>query len=1191
VRDVGFGAAVERAFVDVDLVDLDVDRRALDFPSPIGSASPTALIAPPATSPTVSTILPAALPTVSITLGAIGECLQRSFDQLAAHGRLARPVPMSHWHGHNTDVTISDERRLVTVLFADMVGFSGRAESADPEEVRELQRSYFGAVASEIERYGGSVEKYIGDAAMALFGAPQAHDDDAERALRAAIAIREAVGALDGGLEVRIGVNTGEVVGGPGGPQQGEYSVSGDAVNVAARLQQSAGPSEILAGGMTRRLASGAFEFTRRDPMAVKGRTEPVEAWSLAGALAERPRVRGGEAQLVGRERELAALQSALEEAREGRGLMVALVGEPGIGKSRLAHEIARQAETSGFATAWTSSPSYASAFPYHLAGQLVPQLLKDGRDGTDAALRAAGVVADEDTIETWARVLDDVLGTASDDATELRDLSPAGKQRILVHALGALLRAGSTSAPILLVLDDLHWADPASLAVVEELLTTIPELRVALLATYRSNWSHGWEGRSAYEQINLRPLRPEDARRMAAELATGRSLPDELTEQVLERSAGNPLFLEELLHGDRGADGGEPRRLPASIHEMLLARLDALPGESRRVLQLASVVGMEFDERVLADLAETDPEATDDALRSLQRAELVQVRGDGGGDRSYAFRHPLIHEVAYGSLVTSARREIHGRVGTWLEAHGAEDRVAELARHFDHSDDQEKARRYLRLAGERAHDLNASREAFEWFRAAADACAEDPLERGQLLEAAAQEIYLLGETDEATRIQEEAIAIHEAAGNDRAAANARIWLGRYIWLLGDPVEAERQNVLAVDGLERYGPSPELAMAYSFRAQSLMLVPVFDESEHWARKAIEVAEATGATGALVHATNNLGTSLLGKDDAEGIRLLRQARELALEHHLPDEVGRANSNLASQGGRIFPMSYQEMDDHLVQGTEYARRTIPDGIFDRWVRAARGEFLLMTGRWEEAEHVLFGLDTEVAEAYLRSEALSLRGLLYAYRGRYDEAAAMTADVPETALKIADLQAVLPALVAQAVIKVGLEDDAGALEMIRLAIERRGDTREGILSIWTAFEVADAFTAILLRAPDSAALRDGLELMAAFCVHIAHDALARGDLVQVEVRHALFGAAVEQLGALARRTGTPVSLPDVPSGRSGALPVLDREHRLFDAARIRLWLAEESDGSAELSAAVATFEEVGAHPYLARAHRRTA
>jgi hypothetical protein len=367
-----------------------------------------------------------------------------------------------------------------------------------------------------------------------------------------------------------------------------------------------------------------------------------------------------------------------------------------------------------------------------------------------------------------------------------------------------------------------------------------------------------------------------------------------------------------------------------------------------------------------------------------------------------------------------------------------------------------------------------------------------------------------------------------------------------------------------------------------------MLVPAFDESEHWARKAIEVAEATGATGALVHATNNLGTSLLGKDDAAGIGHLRRARELAMEHQLPDEVGRANSNLASQGGRIFPMSYQEMDAELLAAIDYAQRTIPGGIFDRWNRSARGEFLLMSGRWEEAENMLFTLDAQVAEAYLRGEVLSLRALLLAYRGRFDEAAEITGDVIEPALRVADLQAVLPALATQVVIRVGLGDDAGAIETMRLAIERRGDTKEGILSTWFAFEATDALTTMFVRDRASSALRDGIEVIASFCTHIAPAALARGDLVQAEVRQALFCATVEQLGTLAARLDVGVSLPDVPSGRSDAVPVLDREHRLLDAARIRLWLAEEEDGSPELAAAIATFGELGAHPYLERAHR---
>ena len=1091
-------------------------------------------------------------------------------------------------------MTISDERRLVTVLFADLVGFTGRSEASDPEQVRELQRAYFAVVAAEVERFGGSVEKYIGDAAMALFGVPQAHDDDAERALRAALAIREGVAALDDELEVRIGVNTGEVVGGLGGPQQGDYSVSGDAVNVAARLQQRAAPNEILVGVMTRRLAYEAFGFVPHETMELKGRAESVEAWRLEGALPDGPRMRG-EARLVGRERELGSLASALEEAREGRGLMVAVVGEPGIGKSRLTLEIVRRAEADGFTSAWTSSRSYASAVPYHLVGQLVTQLL--GRSSPDAptteqALRSAGTEADDETIATWARVLDDLLGNAPAGTPELADLSPAGKQRIVVHAIGALLRARSRSTPMVVVLDDLHWADPASLAIVEELLPILPELRAALLVTYRSNWSHGWEGRSAYEQINLRPLRAEDARRLATEFATGAAISDEVTERVLERSGGNPLFLEELVHGERSADPSAAHRLPASIHEMLLARLDALPPDARRVLQLASVVGMEFTEPVVAGLAESENGRTGDALRTLQRAELIQARGVDAAEPAFVFRHPLIHEVAYGSLLTSTRRAIHGRVGRWLEEHGGDEKVAELARHYQHSDDRDRARRYLRLAAERAHELNATREAFDWYLAAAEAHTDDPGARGKLLEAAAYDIHLLGDTDQAARIQQDAVDIHAAAGDDFASANARIWLGRYLWLLGRPDDAAQQNTLAVDGLEPHGLSPELAMAYSFRSQSVMLIPEFEAAEQWARRAIKIAEAIDATAVLVHAYNNLGTCLMGVGDRAGIEYLTRSRDLALEHHLPDEVGRAYNNLANQGSRIFPMPYDEMDRHLVEALAYAGRTIPDGIFDRWLRAARGEFLVSVGRWQEAERVLFGLDADATEAYWRGEIVGLRGTLLAYRGRYDEAAAITEGLVEMALRVGDLQAVLPVLATDAAIRIGLEDDAGAVAAMREAIRRRGNIGDSIISAWFAFEATDGLTAIAVRSPSSPDLRDGLQLVADFCGVIAPDVARTGDLTHVEVRRALFGATLEQLASLARRAGVAISLPDgVPGTRASALPVLDREHRIFDVARIRLWLAEDGTDASGLDAALATFEELGAHPYRERASRVSA
>ena len=926
--------------------------------------------------------------------------------------------------------------------------------------------------------------------------------------------------------------------------------------------------------------------------MAVKGRTQPIEAWRLERELPNRPRMHGGEARLVGRDRELASLESALDEALEGRGLMVAVVGEAGISKSRLALEIRQRAETIGFVSAWTTSRSYASAFPYHLLAQLVQQLLdrQAGATTTTAdALRATRVTADDETLERWAAVLDDVLGDAPPDDPRLADLSPAGRQRLLVHAIGAILRARAQLNPMLVVLDDLHWADPASLAVVEELLTVLPELRVALLATYRSGWSHGWEGRSAYEQLNLRALRPDEARAMAADLTPGTRLPTSLTERVLERSAGNPLFLEELMRGERGAGAAaHPHRLPETIHEMLLARLDALPADARRTLQLASVVGMEFSENSVAVLAEGE---TDEALRTLQRAELIVPRPADGGDRTLAFRHPLIHEVAYRSLLVSTRRMLHGRIGHWLEEQGGEELVSELARHYRDSDVPDKARHYLPLAGARAEALNANREAHGWFNDAAEACTDAPPKRAEMIEAAARQSYLLGQIGAAAEQQKEAVRLYEAAGVELEALNARRWLGRFEWLLGDPDEADRQIGLAIDGLERLGPSPELAIAYSFRAQSVMLEPDFEAGEAWSRKAIAVAEATGGTEALVHAYNNLGFCLLSRGRAEGVDHLRHSLDLAREHHLPDDVGRAYANLSGQGTRIYPFPYAESEALLVEAIDYAARTIPDGIFDLWIRSGYGEFLLVSGRWSEADEVLGAIDPTRGEAYLESEVLSLRTHLAAYRGRYDDALVMAAGAAEDALRIGDLQAVLPTLAALAATQAGLGDDAEAVATLRRAIEKRGANHEAIISSWFLFEAADTLTLIAVRDPASAALRDGVELLAAFATTLEPDAVTPSDLLQTVVRHAMFGAGAEQVASLARGAGlpTPVLPPGAHlAGRAEAIPVLEREHRNFDVARIRLWLAEESGDPALLASASRTFEELAAHPYLVRTQR---
>jgi adenylate cyclase len=1085
-------------------------------------------------------------------------------------------------------MTMTDERRLVTVLFADLVGFTGRAERSDPEDVREMQRAYFAAVSAEVERYGGSVEKYIGDAVMAIFGAPQAHDDDAERALRAALRIREAVEGLDSDLQVRIGVNTGEVVGGMGsGPQSGDYTVSGDAVNVAARLQQAAEPNEILVGGTARRLSAEAFAFAPLSEVALKGRIAGAEAWRLERELPERPRLRGGEARLVGRARERSMLESALDDAAVGRGWIVALAGEAGIGKSRLALEMRQRAETGGFASVWTTSRSYATAFPYHLVAQLVEQLLALAPgEGAAASLRALSV-ADESTLERWGAVLD-ALGDDSNDDPRLADVSPAGRQRLLVQAVVALLRGVSQRQPLLVVLDDLHWADPASLAIVEEMLDVVGELPVAMLALYRSGWTHGWDGKSCYQQLNLRALLPAEARELA-EQCLPQGLSSELTVRLLERAGGNPFFLEELLRAEGQAASDPGHRLPETIHEMLLARLDALPRQARQTLQLAAVVGVEFSEQIVSALAtngDGGAHDTDEDLRLLQRADLVLPRAGETGERTLAFRHPLIHEVAYRSLLVSTRRTLHGRIARWLEEHGGEELVAELAQHYKDSDDPAKARHYLPLAGARAERLNAGSEAKDWYLEAAEAFADDPMRRAQMLEAAARQTYLVATSREAIGLQSQAITLYEQVGAEVPALRARATIGRYHWLQGDPVESERQIGLAIAGLERLPPTPELAYAYSSRSQYLMLRPDFRQGEEVARSAIAVAEATGATGALAHAYNNLGLCLIGRGDETGYDYLRRSLQLSLEHGLTDDAGRAYVNMSGEGNRIFPFGYREAEEFLDEGLAFAQRTIPGGVFDQWIRAGHAEFLVVTGRWEEAERALDEIDGVKGGRYIEGEISVLRSQLASYRGRYDDAAALVAETTDAAIRIGDQQAVLPAFAALAHAQVGLGNDADAVAALRRAIDRDGSADDGSLGAWFLFEAADLLTAARARTEgpgDTAAIAAAVELLAAFAAALEPAVAIGGQAAIASVREALFGAAVEQVASLG---GSPeLQERGRFPGRIEGLATLDEQHRIFDAARVRLWLAE--DGDQRLAAeGQGTFEALGAHPYLGRA-----
>ena len=974
-----------------------------------------------------------------------------------------------------------EERRLVTVLFADLVGFTGRSEATDPEAVRDLQRAYFGRVSAEVEQLGGVLEKFIGDAAVAIFGAPVAHDDDAERALHAALAIRHAVREIRPDLEVRIGVNTGEVVGGRAAlpspsaamPSALDYTVTGDAVNVAARLQQAAAPGEIYVGPVTQRLGAETFEFEALGDLGLKGKVESVEAWRLVRALPERPRVRRS-TPLVGRTRELAALEAALAEAAEGRGLVLALAGEAGVGKSRLAIELQTRAGSMALGWYWASARSYGTSLPYRLVAELLRELLgrAEGQP-IDAALLAAGATSDAATAGRWGAVIGAIFGEIA-ASQESVALSPQGRQHLLVQALIALLAGRSRARPTIVVLDDLHWADGASLAVLDELVDAVAGLSVLLIAVYRSGWTHAWSGKPHYQQLNLGGLRAAEARRLTGLLAGDTPVPAELEERLLERSGGNPFFLEELLRAAAeggGAVGAPDQRLPETIHEVVLARIDALDPAARQALQLASVVGMEFSEPVLAAVEPTLELSA--ALPTLQRLDLVVFRPGPLEERRFLFRHPLIHEVAYRSLLVSRRRELHGRVARWLEERGGEDVLPVLAAHYAQSADRPKALKYLRLAADRAASVFAIREAARWYLEAAES-GEDTATQAALVRQAAQQTYLTGDIDGALELVRRAISLYESADRIVQALDTRRLLGRYLWFAGRGEAAEREIDAAMEGLEKAGPTPELALAYAYKGQIRALTPDFEQGVSWARKAIEMAEPLGAIEALVHASNTLGMSLAESGNPTALAHVRRSLDLALEHGLVDDAGRAYVNLSGQGNQIMFSKPDDAEALFREALEYGGRTIPGGTYDLWVRTGWAEFLIQTARWDEAELVLVDLERDVrSNRYLELATRAFRALVDSYRGFFDRAHERMDGAAEPALRVGDLQATLPVFAAIAHAEAGRGNAEAAALALRQAIEGRAGTKEAVISVWFLFEAADV-AAMIGRSGDEGGLR---------------------------------------------------------------------------------------------------------------------
>ncbi|MDO8615273.1 MAG: adenylate/guanylate cyclase domain-containing protein [Dehalococcoidia bacterium] len=634
---------------------------------------------------------------------------------------------------------LEGERKQVTALFADLRGSMDLLEGLDPEEARRVMDPAVQLMMDGVHRYEGTVNHVLGDGIMALFGAPIAHEDAPRRALYAALAIRDSVsrygeqvrrekGAV---VQVRVGINSGEVVvRSIGSDLRLDYSAVGHAVGLAARMESLAKPDSILVTGGTHALTEDYFRWSPLGPIAVKGSSQPVEAYELLGPSDVRTRLQAGARRgltpFVGRSHEMEHMKSTLELAKRGQGQVASVVGDPGVGKSRLFLEFKGLDRVGGCLILEGSSVSFGRATAYlPLIDVLRGYFRIDGDDGPEQVReKVIGrlLALDESLRDTVPRFLD-LLAEGEDQAAEDAD----HRRRLRTEAVKRLFFRESVRQPVILIFEDMHWVDDDTLALISSLVEGLATSRLLLLTNFRPEFTPPWTARTYFSLVRLDPLAEESAAELlSALLGTASDLKD-LRAMLLRRAGGNPFFTEELVRSlvEREALVGAPGAyrpagdlsrldLPPTVQGVLAARIDRLEPDAKRTLQTAAVIGKDFASPLLERVSDLEPDVLAASLDVLKDAEFIYEQSIYP-EVEYTFKHALTQEVAAQGLLAERRRELHGRVGEAIESlypARLDEHVGALAHHFAQSGDQEKAVHYLHRAGVRAGRLGAWPEA-----------------------------------------------------------------------------------------------------------------------------------------------------------------------------------------------------------------------------------------------------------------------------------------------------------------------------------------------------------------------------------------------------------------------------------------------------------------------------------------------
>jgi class 3 adenylate cyclase/tetratricopeptide (TPR) repeat protein len=866
-----------------------------------------------------------------------------------------------------------EERKVVTVLFADLVGFTSRAEQMDPEDVRALLSPYYTRLRAELERFGGTVEKFIGDAVVALFGAPVAHEDDPERAVLAALAIRDWVQAGER-IQVRLAVNTGEALVVLGArPGQGEGMAAGDVVNTAARLQAAAPVNGILVDDRTFRATRAMIDYRQAPQVPAKGKKQPATAWEAVQA-----RVRAGAGfegragtVLVGRDRELGVLADALARVRaEHTPELVTLVGVPGIGKSRLLYELWQivEADAELITLRLGRSLPYGDGISFWALTQMVKAqagiLESDTSRQAEAKLdrMTVGVVADASEADWVRRHLGALVGVAAGGV-------PVGGDRRgeAFAAWRYFFEALADARPLVLVFEDLQWADEGLLDFVDYLAEWAREVPLLVVGAARPElleWRPGWGGgKPNAVTLSLTPLSDDDTARLIGSLL-GRPVIEAGQQAVLlARAGGNPLYAEQYVQMLAEQGAGQEVPVPDSVQAIIGARLDLLAPADKRLLQDAAVVGKVFWPGAVAALGgQAGRRELEERLHGLERKQFVrrERRSSVAGQAQYAFAHVLVRDVAYGQIPRAARADKHLHAAGWIESLGRPDDHAEtLAHHYlsaldlaraagrDTADVAPRARSALHDAGDHALALNAFAAAARYYRAALGLWPEDtPAHRPDLLFRLALALGGSGEDEDGAALEQARSALL-AAGDRAGAAEAEARLGELWWLKGDRDRAFGHLGRAQELVRDESASPAKAYVLSELARCQMLAGEFDDRT--AHQALELAEELGLGEVRAHVLITTGSARAISGDPQGRADLQRGLEIAQAGNYLAAAVRGYTNLSAAAHSV--------DGDLSEGlrlaleAEKVAQRLGTRAMARWTRGHLVGLWFELGNWDK------------------------------------------------------------------------------------------------------------------------------------------------------------------------------------------------------------------------------------------------